>query len=310
MHNQGFRRCLSFPKVTREWIHKRLGEIDLFHIHSVFIPENALIANLGKPYVLTPNGGWSKAVINGKRKLAKRLWILLREEKMWKKAAIIQAVSREEKNQLDKLNGISAVRYIPNGVELPDPLLPTFRRDIFLYIGRMDINQKGLDILLDAVNLTKLQGAKMRRLIIAGPDYRGGRNFIESYVKEHGLDDRVEVRGVVHGDEKQNLFQRAALFVHTSRWEGLPLVLIEALAYGVPCLLTPGTNVAREWSQAGCAFETQGLPEEIALALVNLSGRSFENENRAARALASTEYSWSVINKDLKSTYKEVLAIK
>jgi glycosyltransferase involved in cell wall biosynthesis len=119
----------------------------------------------------------------------------------------------------------------------------------------------------------------------------------------HQLTELVEIRGIVHGEEKESLFSRARLFIHTSRWEGLPLVLLEALAHGVPCLLTPGTNVASEWASAGCGFETAGDPESIANSLISLSRQSLRKESELARNLAQKEYAWINITHRLIELY-------
>jgi glycosyltransferase involved in cell wall biosynthesis len=308
-HNSKFFRCLSLSGQARQWIDTRLQEVRLFHIHSVFIPENALIAKLGKPYILTPNGGWSDVVLNGKRKWAKRLWILAIESRMWRMASSIQAVSVSEAKELSKHRGMAPIHYIPNGTEIPYEISQPEERNCFLFIGRLDINQKGLDLLFEALRIIKDRQITIPKVIVAGPDYRDGRAFLEKFRVFHGLSDIVEIRGVVHGKEKESLFRSAKLFIHTSRWEGLPLVLLEAIAHGIPCLLTPGTNVAAEWKSAGCAFETTLDSSAIAEYLIFLSKQSLDKESRIARELAKSDYSWTSIVGKLSNLYDYVQKI-
>lgn len=307
MHQNKILRCIYLKKRSKKWISNRLNEVDLFHIHSVFIPENANIAKLGKPYVLTPNGGWSDVVLNGKRKWTKRFWIMAIEQRMWSSASAIQAVSRQEAIQLANRRGMARIEVIPNGTEIPDEVSNLKDRDCFLYIGRLDLHQKGLDILFESLKIVRQKNATIPKVILAGPDYRGGKAQLQAYSDRNQLSDVVEIMGTVQGVDKDALFRRARLFIHTSRWEGLPLVLLEALSYGIPCLLTPGTNVASEWAAAGCAFETSQDPNEIANHLIRLSNLPLVNESQSARALAKSEYLWASIGKKISSLYSSII---
>jgi glycosyltransferase involved in cell wall biosynthesis len=209
--------------------------------------------------------------------------------------------------QLSRHRGIAPIHYIPNGTHLPDSISNEEERDCYLYIGRIDIYQKGLDLLFEALRIVKERGVSIPRLIVAGPDYRGGAAFLEEFRNRHQLHNLVEFRGIVQGQEKNDLFKRARLFIHTSRWEGLPLVLLESLGFGVPCLLTPGTNVASEWASAGCAFETSELPSEIADRLICLSNYPMSEFSSSARSLAENEYSWKNITKQILKVYNSII---
>jgi glycosyltransferase involved in cell wall biosynthesis len=304
MQNNSLLRCVSFNRMAKKWINLRLAEIQVFHIHSVFIPENVLLSKLGIPYILTPNGGWSDVVLHGRRKWIKRLWLIMKEMRMWKSAAAIQAVCREEANQLAKHRGMAQVEIIPNGTDIPRRISALDERDCFLFLGRLDPYQKGLDVLFDALKIAKQMNARLPKLIVAGPDYRGGRAYLEAFRDRHQLSEMVKILGVVQGFEKESLFLQARIFIHTSRYEGLPLVLLEALSYGIPCLLTPGTNVATEWHEAGCAFQTPLDPAAIAEELIRISNLSLIKESEAALSLAKSEYSWSEIATKLSRLYQ------
>ncbi|MBD2561236.1 MULTISPECIES: glycosyltransferase [Nostoc] len=51
---------------------------------------------------------------------------------------------------------------------------------------------------------------------------------------------------------------------YTSRFEGHPIAVLEALSYGLPCLLTPGTNMAKEVEAAGAGWKVEPNPAAIA----------------------------------------------
>ena len=88
------------PASTRRWITSRRGEIHRLHLHSVFVPSNNLLADLGVPYIVTPNGGWGEGVLKGRNRFLKAVWVMLREKKLWSRAQAIQAVSESEAREL------------------------------------------------------------------------------------------------------------------------------------------------------------------------------------------------------------------
>lgn len=134
----------TMPRNTRRWIESRLGEIQMFHCHGVFSPIHNQLAKFGKPYVVTPNGGWSKDVFNGRNRLAKRVWTQVSEKQFWAGAKFVQAVSHGEQQQLKDLPGIARIEQIPNGVDLP-ALNFVVERDVWVFMGRLAIDHKGLD---------------------------------------------------------------------------------------------------------------------------------------------------------------------
>jgi glycosyltransferase involved in cell wall biosynthesis len=150
-------------------------------------------------------------------------------------------------------------------------------------------------------------GAKLPKIVLAGPDYRDGRRILQKYLDDNQLNEFVELRGPVQGEEKEALFRKAMIFIHTSRWEGLPLVLLEALSYGVPCLLTPGTNMASEWQAAGCAFEVPFDNEGIAAGIEQVITIDLSEFGSAARRLATTQYSWQRIALQLLESYHDAI---
>jgi glycosyltransferase involved in cell wall biosynthesis len=304
-------RFLRLSDVTELWIRARGNEIAVIHLHSVFTIYNCHVASLarklGIPYVITPNGGWNDVVLQGHRKMVKMLWIYLYERRMWNKAAFIQGVSLEEIRQLRSRPGMADLRHIPNGTSIPKSCSDHSERNCILYVGRYDIRQKGLDVMFEAIKLLVESGVKLPKIVLAGPEYRDGRKILQKYLDDNQLTEFVELRGPVQGEEKEALFRKAMIFIHTSRWEGLPLVLLEALSYGVPCLLTPGTNMASEWQAAGCAFEVPFDKEGIAAGIEQVITIDLSEFGSAARRLATTQYSWQWIALQLLETYHDAI---
>lgn len=306
-----FLAAIKAPRKTTEWIGTRLPEIQLFHLHSVFSPHNNFLGKLGIPYVVTPNGGWSDSVIHGRREALKKLWISLFEKKLWKNARFVQAVSVLEATQLGRLTGMGKVIHLPNGVcSIDVSQCSRFEsRDIWLFLGRLALQQKGLDTLLEAYAQFVGAVADAPKLIIAGPDFRGDLLLLQRQIERLGIGDKIELPGPLRGVEKKRVWDRAQLFLHPSRWEGMPLTILEALGHGVPCLVSPQTGLG-EWienNEAGWMVE----------ATISEMAKIFEQIHRDRKTLAvraknaatavHRDYSWDSITQALLAQYKHIL---
>jgi len=132
-----------------------------------------------------------------------------------------------------RVSAATPVLLIGNAV---DDALFAIRRseqDYLLYLGRLDVFQKGLDVLIDAMARLAAQGSAPR-LLIAG---RGrGVDELRGMVAEAGLQQRVEVLGAVSDERRQELLEGALAVVMPSRFEGFGLVAVEAMAAGAPVI--------------------------------------------------------------------------
>ncbi len=308
-YQNAFLAAVSLPAVTREWLRSRLPNIKLFHLHSVFSPQNNKIASLGVPYGVTPNGGWGPRVIHGRRALMKRVWIGLFERSLWRKAAFVQAVSLNEVVDLEALKLTSNVIMIPNGTEVfPDGgLSTTSSHRKWLFLGRLAVEQKGLDLLLEGYAAAKRNNARLPRLVLAGPDFRGGMQALKERARDLGIEADVEFLGPITGDAKNAFWQDGELFIHTSRWEGLPLSILEALGHGVPCLVTPETGFGEWMERHECGWSVIGNEREITKRLNELSEAhdDIKHRSRNTRPAVATDFSWSSIASRLQAIYSE-----
>ena len=108
-----------------------------------------------------------------------------------------------------------------------------------LCVGRLAA-AKGHHILLDAVHQLLGEGRSIRlRLAGDGPERQG----LERRIAELGLGQNVEVLGALNQDRVRQLYRETDLFVLTSFAEGVPVVLMEAMAMEIPCVSTWITGV-------------------------------------------------------------------
>jgi glycosyltransferase involved in cell wall biosynthesis len=122
------------------------------------------------------------------------------------------------------------------------PLHPWFHdagRPIILGVGRLTI-QKNFPDLVDAFALVRRKQPARLVIVGEGPE----RSTIQEHIRRHGLEDCVALPGFV--ENPYSCMARAAVFALSSRWEGLPTVLIESLALGTPVVSTDCPNGPRE----------------------------------------------------------------
>ena len=122
------------------------------------------------------------------------------------------------------------VRLIPNAVADPGPGDGRPGTEAFaLYLGRVDISGKGLDLLVDAY---RHRGGETLPLVVAGAGTRAEELRLARLVRP--VADRVSRTGYVRGSRKDALLRAAAFLVMPSRAEAFGLVALEAMAYGKP----------------------------------------------------------------------------
>ena len=291
------------------FINNRSSEVDLVHFHSVFVPENVLLSRFGFPFVVTPNGGYRAG--SRRRAWLKAIWLTLFERPYLNSAAAIHTVFRSEVEDIVRVGCRRPCALVPNAV--PDEfwlrqVSPAARGDIILFVGRLAIDHKGLDLLVNGY-AKALARVDLPDLILAGPDFRSGTDWLLRECRRLRIADRVQFPGLVSGEAKMELFESACLFAHPSRWEGLPFALIEALAMERPVLVTPGTNVAEYVAEAGAGWVCEPSSDAVADSLVEFAGCGEELQVRAiaARGLARSRFAWESAAEEMREVYDSIL---
>lgn len=124
---------------------------------------------------------------------------------------------------------------IPNGIDKEFLQVNNEEDDYILFLSRIDIYQKGLDILMDAFRLIA-EKFKDLRLVLAGFAFNSVADLMKRIPV--GLRDRINYAGFVSGEEKLRLLSRAKVFVLPSRLEAHPVSVLEALACGKAVLVS------------------------------------------------------------------------
>jgi glycosyltransferase involved in cell wall biosynthesis len=184
-------------------------------------------------------------------------------------------------------NGVDADRFTPGAEESPRTGPP-----VVLYAGRL-VKVKRLDLLLHAWGRARARLAPDATLELAG--YGPERQPLEALARNLGLGDSVRFLGQLSEDALLQAYRRATIFVSISLAEGLPNSVLEALACGVPALLSDiGPHREILDGTPGGLLCPSGEAEGIALALVELI-QSVKSERvipNAARSAVLGRFDW------------------
>ena len=198
-----------------------------------------------------------------------------------KRATCVTAVSDALRDGLATIEPEVAVRVIDNGVDTGfwcpaegvarDP-------NLIVGAGRL-LPVKGFDILLAAM---AMPAAARARLIIAGEGELGGE--LGEQIATLGLEHRVELSGSLGKEALRDLFRRAGVFVLSSRREGMPLALLEAMASGLPVIATAVGAVPRLMVEGIGEMVPPGDPAALAEAIARRVGRPEVQKSESAMA--------------------------
>jgi glycosyltransferase involved in cell wall biosynthesis len=231
---------------------------DIVHMHSAFIPRQAFLGLLLRrakiPYVVTPHGGYSPCVLSRDR-LKKTAYSLLIEKARCRRAAGISAVtSGEERDIRSFVPGFKGVfSCIPNSIELKvfkdKAWSPKPGRPELTFLGRFDVTQKGLDILVDIARLSP----EVDIHLFGTEDSRSQRQLA---TLRSNLPPNVFFHRPIFGDEKAEILASSTFYIHASRWEAFGISIAEAMYVGLPCVIASTNHIASliEQNDLGLVF--------------------------------------------------------
>ena len=180
--------------------------------------------------------------------------------------------------------------------------LPIQSRDDEVLVISRDHPQKNLDFLLEAwVFVEKLN--PNAHLSLVGPDSSLRIDTLAETmgIKQFSIYERTE--------QLSNFFGRAKVFVSTSRFEGFPNVILEAISYGIPVLTTPSCDLVEDFAKTGSVLvDYTQSPEQFANTLVKLLENGEQLSELSQRGLElSKKYSWKGVG---KTWYTAIAAAK
>lgn len=262
------------PKLTR-WLLNHAREYDHIIIHGLWqyhaFGAYRALKQLGQPYFLFTHGmldPWFKQAYPLKH-LKKWCFWPWSDYRVLRDAKAVLFTCEEEKLLARKSFWLyrATERVVKYGTSIPtgDPaaqnkaFLSQFpqleNRKLLLFLSRIH-PKKGCDLLISAIADT-FSAHPDYQVVLAGPDQTGWQATLTRQAENLGVSDRITWTGMLTGDVKWGAYRAAEAFILPSHQENFGIVVAEALAVGLPVLITRKVNIWREVAdfQAGLVAE-------------------------------------------------------
>lgn len=295
----------------------QMSHTDVIHVHSLWhhlmFVATQLSRQMRKPYIVTPHGGLEPGALQYKG-YRKRLFAYF-QRGILRRAAAVHAISDNEVNSIRHFGVNNRIVMIPNGLVVEDfqKWLPRtvyeqrypqlVGKRLVLFLGRLH-PIKGLDILIPSVAAIVRQYPDVM-LCIAGPDDVGYRSTLEQLRQSLHLNAHVTFLGMVEGDMKLALLQRAEVVAVPSYSEVRGLTALEAMGCGVPVILTHQCSFPEvEEVEAGLIIHPNR--DELAHALRTVLDDAALRHRMGAQGqhLVRTRFTWEKVAEQMYSLYE------
>lgn len=302
-HRLPWRRYGYSPHLV-PWLRAHVHEYDQVVVHGLWnyatMAARRVLVGAKVPYVVFSHGmldPWFKRTFPLKSALKQVFW-WFNEGPLLNNAGYVLFTSEEEKIGARQSFRPYRVRERVIGYGTSDPvgdpavqtaafraLVPDLHRPYLLYLSRIH-PKKGCDLLIDA--FAEVCGDRDDLdLVMAGPAEPELLKTLQARAAARGVADRIHWPGMMRGDAKWGSFRNAVAFVLPSHQENFGIVVAEAMACGLPVLITDKVNIWREVEGCGGGLVANDDPEGIARLLRGLSALSDDERaemGRRARA--------------------------
>lgn len=307
--------CFIYKNSWKKSVSLEFRNPDIVVFHEVYywnfvkIARSLLRENI--PYIIIPHGCLVKEALQ--RKWLKKFTAnLLFFNKFIKNAKAIQCLSDKEL----KNTTFTVPKFVcTNGINIPNSSKQKFHLEklVITYIGRLEIHVKGLDILIMAVNnISKVLKNKNVQINIYGPDANGMYARLKSMITNYHLSDIIFLHHEISGKEKEKILYNSDIFIQTSRHEGMPMGILEAMGIGLPCLVTRGTSLGEIIEKYNAGWVSDTTVESLSQSILNAvsQNNSLEIKSQNARCLIEDNFTWEKITNQTFRVYKSIIQNK
>jgi len=303
-------------------LRRQIPASDLVHIHSLYLFHSLVAGSYCRryniPYLLRPHGTLDP-FIHRRHRWRKGLMEFAFEHRNIRQAAALHFTTAEEAQLAAPFTFQTPGVVVPLGIDLDEfaglPRPGRFRarypeigdKHIILFFGRINF-KKGLDILVKAFGHVAHRRNDVH-LVIAGPDNDGWGARVSTWLAEEGVLARTTFTGMLLGLEKLAVWRDASIFALPSYSENFGLAVIEAMAAGLPVIISDQVNIWREVqaNQAGKVIPCDAAA--LADQLLDLLDHPEAAAGMAQRGktLVQNHFQWPQIGQSLADAYARIL---
>ncbi|MBV8520090.1 MAG: glycosyltransferase [Acidobacteria bacterium] len=295
---------LLWCSLMRRLVHRYIdvyGMPDLIHGHAGLWGGYAALrtaSELGIPYVVTEH---ASRVLVGEREPRRRQ--LLAET--YQHAAAVITVSRALQRSVEPLMNGRRTIVVPNTVDLDFFTMPRKprTRTPFRFLTVCDlVASKRVDLAIRALATLRQRGVDAT-LTCAGTGKEAAA--LEQLARDLGIANAVTFTGALPRDAVRRELHRANALVHPSLFETFGVVLIEALATGLPVLATRCGGPSEIIDPSLGELVDPGSEDQLTAAMLRMTERTFDAN--ALRASVANRFSYDAIGAQLVSLYQRIL---
>jgi glycosyltransferase involved in cell wall biosynthesis len=314
-------RWMFSPSIL--WRFNRLvRDSDLVTLHSLYsfpVLAGYFLARLhGKPYAFWPHG----VLAPFQRKVgARHKWIynVLFANRITQNAAVILYSAEGERQETEAL-GLRPPSVIAaegfNAEEFESlPIRGKFRSRYFngdvgplvLFLARLNA-KKGVDLLIEAMRHVIAARPDAKLAIVGPPDPPAFNKQVMTWIKENGIEANTVVTGAADPKMRLEAYADADVYVLPSHAENFGFTIFEAMASGVPVVVSETLNFANDFVRGGAGFALPRTAEDFSEAILSLVNRPElrQRMGESGRNLAR-QYSWSATGAKVSSALESAL---
>lgn len=313
-------REFAYSRSLSRWLATEVTGYDLLHVHALFSFASTCAMSTARrcrvPYLNRPLGQlcvWSLR----QRALKKQLYLALAERVNLRGAAALHFTTEQEQAEAEVLRLGTRGFVAPHGIELtarvPDARARLRERlgveadsKIVLFLSRLH-PKKGLELLIPA--LARIADPQLLFVLAGTAESPAFDTQVERWLAEAGLAARTRRAGFASGEWKQTLLQGADVFALTSHSENFGIAVVEAMAAGLPVVVTPGVALAAEVARFDAGLVPTRYPEAVATAVAGLLTDTARREamGRNGQRLVHERFTWPVAARRIKAQYQMIL---
>ena len=290
---------------------------DVIHIHGLWTIQTRLIPNLlkiTKNIIIAPHGMLHQNALKNSQ-LKKKLALFFYERRNIEKLSFFHVLDKKEEIHIKNTFPNIKSFLIPTGITIPPQkeynLQPSWLKKIqknekiILFLGRLEDQKSILELLNVWIDLKKETKNNKYWLFIAG--FGTYSKIVEKLSLD--LSNRIIYNGLTIGEEKEFILHLSDGFVLPSKYEGVPVSILEAVSHNCVCLISKECRYEK-LRKMNSALEVHLEPKKMKQDLIRFmkfTDKEIKERTSIGMDYIRIEHNWGEIAKASAEYYKSIL---